>query len=139
MSRPIKFRAWDFSSEKMKYEVTLDPNGKVAAFSTLTGSYVRGFSDDEMKLMQFTGLCDRNGREIYEGDICEGEQVVYLIKWGAEMAQYQAKVIKTQSVLTKNCPFPLWQYVEGDGKCSLKVIGNIYEHPHLLKGEGAHV
>ncbi|EJW14239.1 YopX family protein [Paenibacillus alvei] len=138
MSRQIKFRAWDVFKEQMDYEVFLDPNGKVAAFSPLWGFYVRGNSDDEMKLMQFTGLHDRNGQEIYEGDIfpsgarTRGE--VTIICYDSRQAKFKA------------VPFGLYKCNAGNGGWTgfdvnplSEVIGNIYEHPHLLKGEGAHV
>lgn len=128
MSRPIKFRAWDVFKEKMDYEVFLDPNGKVAAFSPLDGSYVRGFSDDEMKLMQHTGLCDRNGKEIYEGDILktswynEPLEVTYL---------EHEFILKVRGMVNYN-------YVgfdNFDNSQDFEVIGNIFENPVLLKGD----
>lgn len=82
---------------------------------------------------QYTGLKDKNGKDIYEGDVSEGEHATYLIQWNAEKAQYQAKIIKTKSVLSKHCSFPLWQYVEDDGKCRFEVIGNIHENKELLE------
>lgn len=81
---------------------------------------------------QYTGLKDKTDKEIYEGDIGEGEHAIYVIRWDANMAQYKAKIITTKSVLSKNCSFPLWQYVEDDERCRFEVIGNIYENPELL-------
>lgn len=126
--RQIKFRAWDVFGEKMDYEVFLDPNGKVAAFSPLYGFYVRGNSDDEMKLMQFTGLCDRNGKEIYEGDILktswynEPLEVTYL---------EHEFILKVRGMVNYN-------YVgfdNFDNSQDFEVIGNIFENPVLLKGD----
>ncbi|AYB47968.1 hypothetical protein D5F53_29315 [Paenibacillus lautus] len=89
---------------------------------------------DRETVGQYTGLSDRNGKEIYEGDIREGDHAIYLIEWNAEKAQYQAKAIQTKTVLIKHCSFPLWQYVEDDGKCRFVVIGNRWDNPDLLEG-----
>ncbi|MDU5945490.1 YopX family protein [Paenibacillus macerans] len=81
---------------------------------------------------QYTGLKDRNEKDIYEGDISEGEHAIYLILWDEQKAQLRAKVIKTKYVLIKHCLFPLWQYVEDDGKCRFGLIGNRFDNPELL-------
>jgi uncharacterized phage protein (TIGR01671 family) len=87
---------------------------------------------DPKTVGQYTGLQDRNGVDIYEGDISEGEHAIYLILWDEQKAQFRAKVIKTKSVLIKHCSFPLWQYVEDDGKCRFGLIGNRFDNPELL-------
>ncbi|SYX84633.1 YopX family protein [Paenibacillus alvei] len=130
--RQIKFRAWDVFSEKMDYEVFLDPNGKVAAFSPLWGFYVRGNSDDEMKLMQFTGLRDRNGQEIYEGDVLVDEYgFIHVVQYFQPDCRYITVVIEA---------FKSGNWDDSNEHEDLvwvecKVIGNIYEHPYLLKGD----
>lgn len=59
MKREIKFRAWDESQKYMAYQGTPD-------LETIQ-SFMHHFGDKE--LMQFTGLTDKNGKEIYEGDL----------------------------------------------------------------------
>ena len=65
--------------------------------------------------MQFTGLCDKNGKEIYEGDIFIAE---------VELQKYQAVVS------FKNGGFSVPVIKENIGDC--EVVGNIYESKHLL-------
>lgn len=77
---------------------------------------------------QFIGLPDRNDKEIYEGDIAEGEHATYLVLWDKKKSQFNVKIIKTKSVLIRNATFPIWQYVEEDGKCRFEVIGNIHDN-----------
>ncbi|MGZ0043425.1 YopX family protein [Paenibacillus ottowii] len=141
MSRPIKFRAWDVFAKEMDYEVTIDPDGKVAAFNPLDGQYIRGFSDDEKVLMQYTGLKDRNGKEIYEGDIVENsfsqrDDFCYKVIWYEEMGQwmfdpfmkgdYDAPLLGIEEFLKT------WEDVGFEDE-TLEVIGNIYENPSLLE------
>ncbi|MBP1312298.1 putative phage protein (TIGR01671 family) [Paenibacillus sp. 1182] len=124
MSRPIKFRAWDVFAKEMDYEVTIDPEGKVAAFNPLDGQYVRGFSDDEKVLMQYTGLKDRNGKEIYEGDILTWQDHKHL--WSTADDSFTAKA-------TVEFDLVELKYMVGhlslSAKREFEVIGNIYETP----------
>lgn len=149
VSRPIKFRTWNVFSKKMDYEVFLDPSGKVAAFSP---SHGWGFSDSEMKLMQYTGLNDRNGKEIYEDSIVliTGEQELdygytfrwnekAIVRWDNVECGFYLDVINKREV--KLCEdgcftvdrFPLRKWNDEEWWIEYEVIGNEYEDPHLLE------
>ena len=109
--REIKFRVWDTEyPERGMYQVPMDNYN--------TGDF---FDTDRFVVMQYTGLKDGNGREIYEGDIVkcsvyekETKDKVYWddVGWRVDALE----------------DFDL------DFACKyIEVVGNIYENPELLE------
>ena len=96
--RPIKFRAWDYHK------------------IWLVGSWEELHSPS-LKIMQFTGLYDKNGKEIWEGDLIKWLGLILTITVD-DFHGYRFMVGKDQ--LSKSYAI--------DGE----VIGNIYENPDLL-------
>jgi uncharacterized phage protein (TIGR01671 family) len=79
--------------------------------------------------MQYTGLKDKNGREIYEGDIVRyklgGDWIVGDVRYDADSARYVKRAEKAGSS---------WDYKDlASYASSTQVIGNIYEDPELLE------
>ncbi len=103
--RTIKFRAWDESQKYMAYQCTPD-------LETIQ-SFMHHFGDK--KLMQFTGLYDKNGKEIYEGDIVTDGVGKYKIVYDLKLAGYQ--------------PYCIFR---DDPENYCEVLGNIYENQELL-------
>jgi len=132
VSRDLKFRVWSISSKKMfernnNYYLSLD--GDLFQNDCLDYQNKSSFV-----IMQYTGLKDRNGVEIYEGDI--------LTMSPYQDEQYTVQVYWKYSALILDTPFseshdwtPLGYYVSHFGEHTLEVVGNIYEHPHLLPKE----
>jgi len=117
MSREIKFRVWcNYHKDWEKDEILLNTNGLVLHDG-------RPAPKDHV-VMQFTGLLDKNGKEIYEGDIIKGiEGCLYEIIW-------DEKEYKTKGIVSK-CPYSL---ISHKGKLNYEeVIGNIYENKELLE------
>ncbi|WP_125570911.1 YopX family protein [Lacticaseibacillus songhuajiangensis] len=117
--REIKFRA--FLNSKY-YD-----NPRMKSWEELLEQYdaIDIFQRDLMTLMQYTGLHDKNGREIYEGDILDiglrdqdGKPVVAPVSYEAYLAGYALD----------NEGHGIWQRLDVDGE----VIGNIFENPELL-------
>ncbi len=115
--REIKFRAWDTRSQH--WEVGSDR----ALFWEELGALSGKIEDGDTVLMQFTGLKDKNGKEIYEGDIVETPHKL--------MKKYKWQIIfhKGAFVLSDGIGFRHFysqKYTQKYG-----VIGNIYENPNL--------
>jgi uncharacterized phage protein (TIGR01671 family) len=115
MTREIKFRAWD--GELMTGSLTLQ---EIVTDDT----DFRQFWFDFKAVMQFTGLHDKNGREIYEGDIVswrrDDETYTHSIRWSEAFACFDFPMTVVQQMP---------QFYE------LEVVGNIYENPELLEGK----
>ncbi len=131
MSREIKFRAWDKGSEYMHSNVQSgvyeDPDDWTE-FSTVLGL-------ERFEVMQYTGLKDKNGKEIYEGDVVEYNDFNSLKTGGhAEDKIIVGKVIficGMWMVEENNCGHDLYEGLVNDEE--FEVIGNIYENPELLE------
>ncbi len=130
--REIKFRAWDSNLKKMRY--TYDDKQTFAIdFSGNPFSYSHGnapfthWAWDDLSLMQYTGLKDKNGKEIYEGDILRLRNAS---NWEV---QYVPEKCRYMIVHPENNPkgFALTNSnIKADNP---EVIGNVYESPDLIK------
>ena len=79
---------------------------------------------EDVELMQFTGLLDKNGKEIYEGDILK---FYFGSKWERDQVQYDDKYAHYS---LKESNITLNFFIENED--TLEVIGNIYENPELI-------
>ena len=128
--REIKFRAWAEKKTK-EYEWQVTYKGFMTEpfdFQDFDGDYFIPDSIyiEDMKIMQFTGLKDKNGKEIYEGDILYFKHNLYeitqTVRWGS------ADETEGEDKTCVGFVFPLVDIEK------LEVIGNIYENPELGKG-----
>lgn len=110
--RPIKFRAWDKEKGEMISWKEL---------STTYASFLNTPNDWLHEAMQFTGLLDKNGKEIYEGDIVK--------------AMLEVPITPTKVWWMPNsAQFGLYGWTRNiDEFEEIEVIGNIYENKELLK------
>ena len=127
--RPIKFRAWNKEIKRMVYDIQKE-------YDTIAGLVYEGTDeepgescfngyliDEKYEVMQFTGLLDKNGKEIYAGDILEGGEPIDgeprrgVIEWATTnyTAHYNFGILPSHIYC--------------------KIIGNIYENSNLSEVE----
>ena len=132
--RTIKFRAWDKEYEKMTYFDDEDYEYNPPLVFRLDQVFKKNsnyddyedfeYNDitDKVEVMQYTGLHDKNGKEIYEGDIVKSF-FVDTDEAGNEIYKYYIIEVKYDEVL---CSYKIDKFM------NLEVIGNIYENKELL-------
>lgn len=110
-------------------------NKEFCTFVGFDNSYYNIFAEVET-LGQFTGLYDKNNKEIYEGDILKDEygrimKVIYKENWG----KFQFELIKiTGEKWTKNFHFAdLRDWFDSNSMKKPEIIGNIFDNPELLE------
>ena len=139
--REIKFRAWDKKKKKMfavqGTESTRFGNMHHAIVYIGYANIKRLYIGD-IELMQYTGLKDKNGKEIYEGDIIStsnfGEP--YTDEWNSKEFGYAKVTITPDSGINFEGDDINWSWSDKESVYSLKyceIIGNIFENPELLK------
>ena len=124
MKRELKFRFWDVRNKKFidedplysKWAVTLDGE-------PYNGKYDHRYDEDEYIVQQYTGLKDKNGKEIYDGDIIN---VYFFSTYLKGIVEYFASSFIVN-----------WMDQTGDDldktPTEKEIIGNIFENPDLLK------
>ena len=122
MNREIKFRGKDILHKSWQYG-SLAKDEPQKSYYIIDNEYGRGIDVDKETIGQYTGLHDKNGKEIYEGDVLKGTfygfpmpeyDYVFQIYWDEKEKGFMANYFEPS-------------------EC--EVIGNIYDNPELLGGE----
>lgn len=120
-NRILKFRAWDKIEKSMSDVFSINELAE--------NTYPMEYSLMNYDIMQFTGLLDKPGKEIYEGDIVTGNlffnggtlPTMGQIKWDDGFAAFCLLNLGGNTLLHNH------------DRTSFKIIGNIYENPELLE------
>jgi uncharacterized phage protein (TIGR01671 family) len=117
--KEIKFRAWDSDSGMYIAPHIIHLDGRIVA-QTAT-------RNGECEIELFTGIHDRNGREIFEGDIIKHPGFLpEVVKWAQGSARF---IVERASSVTNS------RMTDGlMASREVEIIGNIHENPELLEG-----
>lgn len=127
-----KFRAWDVHEKKMfTNDQLIIWNGNVYANDNpeLNVNNLKGWSIDEKYLMQYTGLRDKNGREIYEGDVVRYE---CCFESYVEEVIYDDKHCNFGTIDKDEKTFSFDALISDFDVDCFEVVGNKYENLELL-------
>jgi hypothetical protein len=123
--RETKFRAYHKERKEMFEIASIDFEEKKAA---LSNGIIKLLNVDskQFELLQYTGLKDKNDKEIYEGDILffRDENMKYIVVW--QDTAFIIKPIEIRKYLEKMC----WL---DDTEICCEIVGNIYENKKLLE------
>jgi len=114
MKREIRFRVWN--GEQMVSPDYIDRDG-IAHWKE------NSIPETSADLMQFTGLKDKNGKEIYEGDIVQRGVIIF------SRGKFTGAYVDGNGNLSDDWEDDLYQ------ETNIRVLGNIYANPELLKEE----
>ena len=132
MKREIKFRAWDHNTDTMMIPDNFEfCDGEICWIDAGREAGPKSGNDGDpgqFEIMQYVGLQDKNGRDIYEGDIVDiglrdqdGKPVIAPVSYETYAARY----------VLDNGGNGIWQRLTK----YCEVIGNIFENPELLEGK----
>jgi len=118
--REIKFRAWDKKKKELFYQKD----------SPLEFFHVIALFDEEPEIMQYAGLYDKNGKEIYEGDIFSHPEYTPPFKSVVNLCVgFKDGMFQCGRGTTPEW----WTYALRNFNEAAEILGNIYENPELMK------
>ena len=121
--REIKFRAWHKGKKIIGNVLGIDILHKEIFFSNENVDCYEHVDFKNIELMQYTGLKDKNGKEIYEGDIVKFLNGIFEVIWCNEKASFMLKNKEFKEFLN-------FIYENNNG---MEIVGNIYQNLELYE------
>lgn len=118
--REIKFRAWNPFKQKMMIAYPLESWFSACA-EYQTNPYDK---EPDIIMLQFTGLTDKNGKEVYEGDILQWRNYRGVVEYKQGVCQFMI-----HDEPSSQYPERGWRLIDKHNE----IIGNLYENPELIK------
>lgn len=130
--RELKFRAWDNYHKEFIFDAQATYDNQCRGKGSIHHeSFQEVLEDENCIVEQSTGLKDKNGKEIYEGDILGGIWEGGYIGYCEKCKQFQ--YYSCGECMACSGDVHWHEIVEDDGK--LEVISNVHENPELVEGE----
>ena len=123
MKREIKFRGKRIVNKKWVYGFLADED----YINDIDSIDLSSIEVDIDTVGQFTGLFDKNGKEIYEGDIIKGFDITIEVWYSEDRACFIAEMKEPQN--------DMMDILGGYDTERMEIIGNIYDNPNLIKKE----
>ena len=124
-----RYRAWHKTWEEMGKvkRIRFDDDGNATTVLFMGKVFGENAKIDELELMQSTGLKDKNGKEIFEGDIVDYKGRKAVVKWHGSYASFIYRFVdELNERVSEWHPLFLAYY-------HFEIIGNIYENKELLE------
>lgn len=135
-----KYRAWDVLAEEMIDEVLMISFVRKEIIGKFRNGYTSvplKFEDkrngEDVILMQSTGLVDKNGKEIFEGDIITDGHTIGILRNHQTLGFYMVDEKGKENFLSDTVDTEGFEEAKEFMKNSIEIIGNIYENPELLE------
>lgn len=132
MNRTIKFRGKSIYGEDWLYgslvKIEKDRYAVIPSLNDIEiGKSISMYEVCLETIGQFTGLYDKNGKEIYEGDIIKGFDIIIEVWYSEDTACFMAEMKEPQNDMV--------DILGGYDTARMEIIANIYDHPELIKEE----
>ena len=127
MNREIKFRVWDAIDKEYNYDIVV---GNILSAIHGSGDPLSEEEEEQFTLQQYTGLKDKNGKMIFEGDFIQ-----YQYPTNDDCIKLKTKnIVLVRWTTEEEDNHPGFRIVDLWGQYGeMEVVGNIMENPELLK------
>lgn len=141
--RTIKFRGRKHTGEWLYGDLVHSTDGRIFIYPLDCEGLFLQNEVDIKTVGQFTGILDKNGKEIYEGDILRGDKYPFNcdgvdnyfaeIVWTDNVCGFYRITIKKPNSTVRGASHGNWEQLDEDDIKSFEIIGNIHDNPELLK------